>query len=253
MSSIEEQFKAMPPITRGWLVAALITTFACVMGLANPGQLYLDWSLVVNSFHLWRLATCFIFFGKPSMGFAFQLWIMVRMCYRYEENPFPVGTHTVFGRSSADMAMMLIFGALMQTLIGYFMGLPFMGPMLVFMGLYVWSRRNEDLPMSIFGIKLTGFQYPWAMLALSVLMGNSPVPDLIGIFTGHIFYFLVEVGPNKYAETWPKWAMMQTPTFLFDMFEERMVHPGAGANRGAAPAPRGFGAFAGRGQTLGSD
>ena len=45
-----------------------------------------------------------------------------------------------------------------------------------------------------------GYQYPWAMLALAVLMGSDPVPDLIGIFAGHVFYFLIDVGPNKYAD-----------------------------------------------------
>ena len=45
-----------------------------------------------------------------------------------------------------------------------------------------------------------GYQYPWAMLALAVLMGSDPVPDLIGIFAGHLFYFLIDVGPNKYAD-----------------------------------------------------
>jgi Derlin-2/3 len=76
------------------------------------------------------------------------------MCYRYEENPFPVGTHINGGRSSADMMMMLSFGAVVCVTIGYLMGKPFMGPPLVFMVLYVWSRRNENEQMSIFGIKI---------------------------------------------------------------------------------------------------
>ena len=51
-----------------------------------------------------------------------------------------------------------------------------------------------------------GYQYPWAMLALAVLMGSDPVPDLIGIFAGHVFYFLIDVGPNKYAEV--SWLLL---------------------------------------------
>ena len=153
-ASIEEQFKAMPPITRGWFVAAMLTTTAVVLGFATPAQLYLSWDLVISKFHLWRLVTNFIFFGPFGMGFAFQLWIMCRMCYRYEENPFPVGTHVNAGRSSADMAMMLIFGATICVIVGYLMGKPFMGPPLVFMVLYAWSRRNENTEMSLFGVLL---------------------------------------------------------------------------------------------------
>lgn len=239
--SIEEQFKAMPPITRGWFVAALLTTTAVVLGFAQPAKLYLNWDLVINKFEIWRLVTNFIFFGPFGMGFAFQLWIMCRMCYRYEENPFPVGTHINAGRSSADMMMMLMFGAIICVIIGYLMGKPFMGPPLVFMVLYVWSRRNENAEMSIFGIRIVGYQYPWAMLALSVLMGSDPVPDLIGIFAGHVFYFIIDVGPNRYAESWPKWLLLQTPNFLFDAFDERRVNPGGTSANQRAPVPTAWG------------
>jgi Derlin-2/3 len=175
MASIEDRFKAMPSITRGWFVAALLTTTAVSLGFADPGKLYLNWSLVINNFEIWRLFTNFIFFGPFGMGFAFQLWIMCRMCYAYEENPFPVGVHSGGNRSSADMAMLLIFGGAICCGIGYLMGKPFMGPSLVFMVLYVWSRRNSDAKLGIFGIPILGYQYPWAMLALSVLMGSDPV------------------------------------------------------------------------------
>ena len=30
-------------------------------------------------------------------------------------------------------------------------------------------------------------------MAIRVLMGGSPVPDLVGIFAGHVYYFLEDV------------------------------------------------------------
>ena len=243
--SIEDRFKAMPPITRGWFVAALLTTVATVLGFASPLQLYLDLDLVVNKFHIWRLVTNFIFFGKFGMPFAFQLYLLCKICYAYEENPFAVGTHIAGGRSSADFAMLLIISGLIQTGIAYLMGLPFLGPSLVFSVLYVWSRKNAEQPMSFFGIPFKGIHYPWVMLAFSVILGNSPVTDLIGIFSGHVFYFLVEVVPNFYQDSFPKALMLQTPQLLFDMFDES-----APGGRPAA-AQRNWGAFAGQGHALG--
>lgn len=37
------------------------------------------------------------------------------------------------------------------------------------------------------------------LLGLSVLLGNSPTIDLMGIFVGHTYYFLEDVYPNMPA------------------------------------------------------
>ena len=51
----------------------------------------------------------------------------------------------------------------------------------------------------------------------------------------------------QYEASWPKWLLLQTPNFLFDMFEERRVDPGGRAMNNQAPVPRTWGG----GQTLG--
>ena len=78
------------------------------------------------------------------------------------------------------------------------MGLVLIGPCLVFMTMYVWSRKNEDAPMGFFGQLLcslptpadglctTGFSFkglhlPWVLMAIGILMGNDPTMDLCGI------------------------------------------------------------------------
>lgn len=99
-NSIEEWFKELPPISRGWLVSALLSTVAVVLGFASPVQLYLDWTLVINKFQIWRLMTCYIFFGKFGLPFVFQLYFLVRYATKYEKNPFPAGPH--IQGSSAD-------------------------------------------------------------------------------------------------------------------------------------------------------
>lgn len=248
-ASIEDRFKAMPPITRAWFVAGLLTTIGVELGFVAPQQLYLDWGLIVNQFQIWRLVTCFHFFGGFGMKMAFNLFILCRVCYGYEDNPFTVGTHISGGRSSADFAMLMIFGALVQSIIGYLMGLPFLGSTLVFAVLYVWSRKNAEQNMSMFGMPFKGIHYPWVMLGLSVLLGSSPVPFLIGIATGHLFYFWIDVVPNHYADSFPRSLILQTPQFLFDFFDEDLRVPGRGGD--FRPAPRSFGAFSGQGQTLG--
>ena len=36
---------------------------------------------------------------------------------------------------------------------------------------------------------------PWALLALHTVMGDDPLVDLMGIFAGHVFYYLKVVLP----------------------------------------------------------
>lgn len=94
---------------------------------------------------------------------------------RLEEDPFPSG-----GGPTADYAFMLFFGAVvlwvrvfgclyrestavlclltamdacisLLQVIAFFMGLPFLGSSLIFMIVYVWSRRNPTMPVAIWG------------------------------------------------------------------------------------------------------
>ena len=76
MSDIEAAFKAIPPVTRGWLVAAMVSTVSVVLKLVNPYSLILDLGLVWSKFQVWRLFTAYTFFGTFSMGFVFQLFIL---------------------------------------------------------------------------------------------------------------------------------------------------------------------------------
>ncbi len=59
---------------------------------------------------------------------------------------------------------------------------------------------------------MTGVYLPWAMLLLSVLLGNSPLFDLIGIGVGHLYYFLVDVLPRSPSRT----ELLRTPQLLCD-------------------------------------
>ena len=54
-----------------------------------------------------------------------------------------------------------------------------------------------------------GFYLPWAYVGLSLLMGQSPVPHLMGIAAGHLYVFLDKIVPVQYNRT-----VLWTPDFL---------------------------------------
>ena len=53
-----------------------LRTFLLVTITTSLPQLWWSPEAVWKNFEVWRLLTSFIFFGKPSMSFCFQLYIM---------------------------------------------------------------------------------------------------------------------------------------------------------------------------------
>ena len=135
----------------------------------------------------------------------------VQYSTRLENDPYRTG-----GGPKADYAFMLIFGGFILCCIGLFMNFAFLGPSMVFMIVYCWSRREPEAPVSIWGFKMQGLYLPWALMALQVLMGGSPVMDLVGVVAGHVYYFLVEVLPIQQGQpsllTTPKWVTNWLPS-----------------------------------------
>ena len=81
-----------------------------------------------------------------------------------------------------------------------FLAVHFLGSSLAFMMVYVWARRNDDVRMSFLGLFTFRAPFlPWVLLGFSVLLGNSPSVDLIGIAVGHLYFFLDDVYPYTRA------------------------------------------------------
>lgn len=66
---------------------------------------------------------------------------------------------------------------------------------------------------------------PWVLLFFSMLLGASPVMDLLGVAAGHIYYFLEFVYPRMRGI-----RLLQTPRMITFLFEtetavEPMINP----------------------------
>lgn len=59
--------------------------------------------------------------------------------------------------------------------------------------IYVWSRQNPNTPRSFWGITVKGFYFPYLLIAFSLLMGAPIMDNIIGIITGHVFYYFTQV------------------------------------------------------------
>ncbi|KAI2513364.1 Derlin-2/3 [Fragilaria crotonensis] len=198
----------IPVISRLYLTGAFLTTTACAVDLVSPFSLYFNWNLIFSEGQVWRLITTYLFFGVFSIDFLFHMYFLVRYCRLLEEGDFR-------GRT-ANFVVMISFGIVAMTLVASYTDVTFLGSALTFMMIYVWGRRNEDVKMSFLGLFTFHAPYlPYVMLGFSVLLGNSVKVDLIGIFVGHIYYFLEYVFPVL-AEVrgWPIKRLMEPPAIL---------------------------------------
>ena len=176
-------------------------------------------------------------------GFGFPLVFHLLQMYTYGVSL----EATTFENRTADFAYFLFFSAAAMLPCAYVMGMAFTAAPLVFTLIYVWSRYNPSTVVNLMGVvKLQSFFLPWAMIVLGMLFGNNPVPDLVGIFVGHVYYFLTELSPRAGGA-----IILRTPLW----FEKALM--GVGVGQGAAQfqaaqrQQQGFRAFGGGGQRLG--
>jgi Derlin-2/3 len=212
--SPEEWFRTLPVITKTYFTIAVATTVLVVAGALNPRQLYLDWPMITGQFHFWRLATNFCFFGGFGMPWVFSMYLLVTYFKNLESEYYahgPAGT--------AEMSFMLVCGAcVMFALSNLVDGMYFNGLPLVYMVLYVWARKDPYRVVSLWGFTFAAWKFPFIVAIVGVLMGNSPVTYLIGIFVGHLWHFLADVMPHTYNRT-----VIRTPQWMYNLFERTEV------------------------------
>jgi Derlin-2/3 len=200
MSSIEEIYRSIPPVTRTYVTLAVLTTLGCALEVVSPLKLYLSWTRI--PVQPWRLLTNFTFFGPSiSLDFIFHVFFLARYSRLLEE--------TTFRGRSADYAWFLLVCGTLLTLTAPFVNVLFMGPSLTFAMVYLWSRRNESVSLSFLGlVNFSAPFLPWLLLLFTVLFGASATVDLLGIAVGHVYYFLSDVYPSltgcRLLET-PRW------------------------------------------------
>eukprot|EP00295_Goniomonas_pacifica_P000982 CAMPEP_0175816538 /NCGR_PEP_ID=MMETSP0107_2-20121207/6547_1 /TAXON_ID=195067 ORGANISM="Goniomonas pacifica, Strain CCMP1869" /NCGR_SAMPLE_ID=MMETSP0107_2 /ASSEMBLY_ACC=CAM_ASM_000203 /LENGTH=243 /DNA_ID=CAMNT_0017128641 /DNA_START=8 /DNA_END=739 /DNA_ORIENTATION=+ len=210
-------YMEIPPITRWYLTLAVFTTAACFFDIISPFTIYLNYKLVYEKLEIWRLFTNFFFFGMPNLDFLFHMFFLVRYCRLLEEGSFR-------GRK-ADFFWMLMFGSSLMLLIAPFISIPFLGYSLTFLMVYVWGRRDQGQQMGFLSLFYFRAPYlPWVLLGFSMLLGGSPVVDLLGMLVGHVYYYFEDVAPNL-PGTFYGCRLLRTPEFVRYLFEENTSAP----------------------------
>ncbi|PIA42906.1 hypothetical protein AQUCO_02000388v1 [Aquilegia coerulea] len=202
MSSPQEFYNSLPPISKAYGTICFLATAAYSLGIYNPMWLALDYKLVFSHFQVWRLFTNFFFLGPFSINFGIRLLMIARYSVQLEKGPFD--------RRPADFLWMMIFGAFSLLIFSALFWSPFLGISMVFMLLYVWSREFPNAQINIYGlVTLKAFYLPWAMLGMDVIFGSQLMPNLLGILAGHLYYFLTVLHPLSTGKN-----ILKTPNWV---------------------------------------
>uniref|UniRef100_A0A0G4H9R6 Derlin n=1 Tax=Chromera velia CCMP2878 TaxID=1169474 RepID=A0A0G4H9R6_9ALVE len=85
---MELNFFEIPPVTKSYFLASTCLMILCSLDLVSPFTLYLNWGLVLRHYQLWRLVTCFLFFGNFGLPFFWNAYVLVYYCGSLEETSF---------------------------------------------------------------------------------------------------------------------------------------------------------------------
>jgi len=213
MSTPEQWFRSLGVVTKYYFLGSVATTILVSFGALNPMYLVLDFDLVFKKFQIWRLFANFFFFGKFGMGFLFQIYLLTKYFQLLESGYYSSP------RGTAEFLTMISFGITSLTLIAWLWGdLYFLGPALIFMVLYVYSRKSPFDQVSFFGFLFQTWHLPFVMVVFAILLGSNPILDVIGILVGHLWHFLVDIIPQEYQVN-----PIKTPEFLYNLLEGRQA------------------------------
>eukprot|EP00796_Vickermania_ingenoplastis_P004114 gene4114-2960_t len=247
--SFEDWLNALGFFTRCTLFATVGLAALSSFGVLSPGYLILT-KETWKSLQLWRPITAGLFFGN----FSFQWLMSVGMLITY------MNYNEVydFKNDRGRFLYFLLWLFLLESLVGYAAGFMVTSFSLCTSLCWTFCRRNSAQPVSLFGFTFSAGMFPWALTGLHVLMGQSPVPDIVGIIVGHSLLFLFDVLPSAH----PFWRRLAiTPQWLRRLVEKdarpafhRETHPsgvgfGSRARESDAPTRHNWGS---RGRTLGS-
>lgn len=86
MEQVDLFFTHIPPVTRVCLVSSTLLMALCTLEIISPFSLYMNWQLVFTHGQVWRLITCFLFFGTFSLHFFWNVYVLIFYCSTLEEH-----------------------------------------------------------------------------------------------------------------------------------------------------------------------
>jgi len=187
---LEQWFFEMPPCTRYWTTATVVTSILVQCQVLTPFQLFYSFRAVYVKSQYWRLLSTFVYFGPLNVDLLFHVFFLQRYSRLLEEGSGPSPAHFSWLLLYATTSLL----ALSTTAVS----IPYLGNALSSTLVYIWSRRNPDTRLSLLGLLVFTAPYlPWVLMGFSLVMhGTVPKDEILGVVVGHVWYFFSDVWPG---------------------------------------------------------
>ncbi|XP_017022230.1 derlin-1-like [Drosophila kikkawai] len=238
---ITSWYYSLPRITRYWFTTTVVVS--CLVSrfqLLPIEWLELDWREIYYRWEWWRCLTSIVAFPiNPNTAFPFLLYCYFLVTYS------GMLEREQFGRSPAAYLYFLIIIAVLANVGGFLIEATSLLEIIVMSVLYSWCRLHKDETVSFwFGTRLKAMYLPWVLAGFDFIF-NFSLETFVGIFNGHIYYFLKDQYPN----------LIETPRILKRILPDARggfsAFDGASESRASAvPSPD---YSWGRGMTLGGN
>ncbi|PJF19183.1 Derlin [Paramicrosporidium saccamoebae] len=169
----------------------------------------------------------------------------------------------VFAGREADYLYFLLLSATLINALNYFAELAVLWEALSMVIVYVWSRHNAEVVVNfMFGFRFPAKFLPLVLGTMEFLLAGDLYGPLVGIVTGHAYYFLSEI----YVAKDPSWRRrLAAPGWLKGMVPKPQIQTGpqkgftvqapyggrGDPSKQADVKPEGYRPFAGKSQKLG--
>lgn len=203
-------YRSIPQISRYWFTGSVVLPLIGKLGLISPLFCILSYELIFHHFQIWRPVTALFYYPvTPQTGFQYlmNLYFMYSYSTRLEMG--------LFAGQPADFLFMLIFLWLCLVAIGLVFGLMLLMDPMILAVLYIWCQANKDQIVQFwFGTQFKAMYLPWILVAFNMIIRGGGMGELIGIFVGHLYFFLMFKYPQDYGGA----RLISTPQFLYNYF-----------------------------------
>jgi len=191
------KYKAILPLTRIYItLVGLVTLLGLVIGEeASQGLLALDPFRTMYGLELWRPITAACFLGPPSISWLMNAYYL-----------FEYGSSLERGFGTAQFLMFILIQVTFLTILSAFFGQPFFAQSVITSMLHVLSRSmpKQQTKWLIFSVPY--WTLPYGLMASDVLQAKGDIavalPHVLGILTGHLYFFHKNVWPKVGGEDW---------------------------------------------------
>ena len=202
-----KKYKAILPLTRIYITMVGISSLvAIILGEEMVHAIFgLDPMRFLYGLELWRPITAACFLGKPSIS-----WLM-NAYYLFE---YGSSLERVYG--TAQHLVFLLGQVAFLTMTSILFGQPFFARSAITAMLHVLSRSMPHQKVKWLIFTVPYWSLPYALMAGDVLQGGAgeALPHVVGILSGHFYYFHKFVWPKMGGDDW-----LKAPAFLIRRLE----------------------------------